>query len=414
MLSGLRQILPKSESAAIERWVGSFLPFQRTWLLDWHRFALALKARQLGASHSYAGTAAIWALLGESTMVVSVGEREAAEVLEKAYKHATALHELGSERAKVVRRNAKEMVLASGGRVLALPATSGGRGYSGNVILDEFAYHADPERVWDGAGAAALHNGRIRVISTPNGAGNLFHKMWSEPAAHEGYALHKVTIEQAIDEGFPVDMEACWRMARGDSRVFAQMFQCEFLTRGGAIFSGVTYSDSLPTRYRVAIGVDFAYSTKTSADYSVAVVLATDGTKMYVLDVRRAQVAAPVFGATLADLAREYPGAPMFSYIGGTEIGIVDFMRSKGIPITSEHARQDKYTRAQAVASHWNAGRVLVPRKATWLTPFVNEVLSFNGVDDPHDDQIDSLVSAYSALSRSVAPQRDLSNLPSR
>jgi predicted phage terminase large subunit-like protein len=54
--------------------------------------------------------------------------------------------------------------------------------------------------------------------------------------------------------------------------------------------------------------------------------------------------------------------------------------------------------RAQPVASAWNSGRILVPTNSPWATPFVDEVLSFTGVADAHDDQVDALAAAYDVL----------------
>lgn len=222
--------MPDREALAVQAWLSTFYPFQREWVLDTSRFAAALKARQIGASHSYGASGTLWSLLGEQTVVVSIGEREAAEVLEKVRRHATALSALGSSWATMGPRNAREVRFPkTGGRVIALPSTSGGRGYSGNVILDEFAYHERPEDVWDGAGGAVMHGYRMRVLSTPNGVGNLFHDLCTNPRTNAGYRIHSTTIDEAVAQGFPVDMDACWKMARGDARVFDQMFRCAFL-----------------------------------------------------------------------------------------------------------------------------------------------------------------------------------------
>lgn len=168
-------------------------------------------------------------MLGETTSVVSCGERESIEVVEKATKHAKALATLGSSWAQIKAEAAQRIVLQSGGSIVALPATSGGRGRSGNVLLDEFAYNLDPERVWDGAGGTVLHGYKLRVMSTPNGVGNLWHRLWTDPAAHKGYSLHEITLEQAQADGLQVDEADCWKQARGDPRVFDQLFRCKFL-----------------------------------------------------------------------------------------------------------------------------------------------------------------------------------------
>lgn len=225
----LSRALPKREWRAVEAWLSTFYPFQLNWLLDWNRFALLNKSRQIGASHTYAAAADLWGLFGETTTVISVGEREAVEVLDKAGRHAQALAALGSEWARPVGMSATTLRLASGGRVIALPSTSGGRSFSGNVLLDEFAYHQHPEKVWDGAGGTVMHGYKLRVMSTPNGVGNLWHKLYTDPEQHKGYSLHEVTLDEAMADGLEVSLEDCWKMARGDPRVFDQLFRCKFL-----------------------------------------------------------------------------------------------------------------------------------------------------------------------------------------
>jgi len=228
-LDALANALPASEWRAVSLWLGTFYRFQLEWLLDFNRFSLILKSRQIGASHTIAGAAVLWALFGETTTVISLGQREADEVLDKANKHAQALQSFGSEWARFNRQASQKLEFASGGRILSLPNTSAGRSFSGNVILDEVAYYERPEEVWDGAGGTALHGYRIRVLSTPNGSGDFWHGLWSDPKQHKGYTRHAVTLDDAVADGLPVALADCWKLARGDERIFGQLFRCAFL-----------------------------------------------------------------------------------------------------------------------------------------------------------------------------------------
>ncbi len=186
------------------------------------------------------------------------------------------------------------------------------------------------------------------------------------------------------------------------------LYQGEPRSKGGAVFRDVHWYDELPkVAYKISIGSDFAYSKKTHADYSVAVVLASAGGYTFVLDVVRQQVAAPQFAASLRQLRQQYGGARITSFIGGTEKGVVDLMSTRefgGLAIDGIPARDDKFIRAQAVAASWNAGKVLVPsekfcaaskRSAPWRDAFVSEIVNFTGVGDRHDDQVDALAGAF-------------------
>ena len=185
---------------------------------------------------------------------------------------------------------------------------------------------------------------------------------------------------------------------------WASLYMGEPRPRGGAVFRDVRLYDPQTTVvqshvWRIAIGVDLAYSAKKKADYSVAVVMAADGKgTCYVLDVIRAQVEAPVFAGMLRNLTSRYPTRPPRWYTGGTEAGVAQFMQSMGLNIDTVPAHHDKFTRALGVAAAWNANRISVPMNAPWSNAFVEEVLAFTGVGDVHDDQVDAMAAAYDQL----------------
>lgn len=187
---------------------------------------------------------------------------------------------------------------------------------------------------------------------------------------------------------------------------WASLYMGEPRARGGAVFGDCyIYTDEELEKVKFvkyAIGIDCAYTKKTHADYSVAVVLGFDeGGNAWVLDVRRRQCEAPEFERVLRELRLSYVGAPIFWFTGGTEKAVADFFINRGVPVKAEPAKEDKFVRAQAVAAAWNAGRVLVPAShRPWSDVFIAEVLAFTGLDDPHDDQVDALAAAYIPFSR--------------
>lgn len=252
--------LPKEEWRAVRAWSSRFFDFQKDWIFDDSNLAVMNKSRQIGTSFSTAAVGTVWgAFHGELTTIISIGQEESDVVLDKARRHAQVLEALGSKMARMVRSNANEIVFASGGSIHALPST-GGRSFTGNVFLDEFAYQQHAKKVWDAAAPVALLGDyRMRVVSTPNGIGNEFSNLVE--LAREGgglitkemlstmdaspelaqrllkamadpryrWKLHEVTIEDAIAQKYPVDIAKCWALAQGDPRLFKQMFMCSFL-----------------------------------------------------------------------------------------------------------------------------------------------------------------------------------------
>ncbi|MEM1349832.1 MAG: hypothetical protein AAGI01_14820, partial [Myxococcota bacterium] len=88
---------------------------------------------------------------------------------------------------------------------------------------------------------------------------------------------------------------------------------------GGSVFeTGMTCSMAdLPVDGLTSIGVDLAYTAKTSSDFSVAVVArrTRDG-DVYILEVLRRQCRPDVFGRQLKALSLRHAGAPLTWHVG--------------------------------------------------------------------------------------------------
>jgi predicted phage terminase large subunit-like protein len=240
------------------------------------------------------------------------------------------------------------------------------------------------------------------------------------------HGWERVNLQAVSPEGAPLWPERYtpqWlkeqREALGEYS-WASLYMGEPRPRGGAVFRDVRLYDPQTTVvrshvWRVAIGVDLAYTARAKADYSTAVVLAADGQGVcYVLDVIRAQVEAPAFAYQLAQLKHRY-AAPILWYAAGTEQGVAQFIRNQGVPLEVQAPKGDKFVRSMGVAAAWNASRISVPMNAAWSNAFVEEVLAFTGVGDIHDDQVDALAAAYDQLFPQVAtPVAQVLNLDLR
>ena len=216
------------------------LPWQRKWVRDSARFKIGLWSRQTGKSFSTSCEAAedsaaqpknssnLWVCL-------SAGERQALEWMEKAKKWAEALkvtvdsyEEIRDSANALMSRS--EIRFANGARIIAIPANPDtARGYSGNLVLDEFAIHEKPAEIW-----AAIYPSitnpltgvkKLRIVSTPKGRGNKFADLWEH---NEKYSKHKVTIEDAVRMGLPVDLDEL-KAGVDDPDIWAQEYMCEFI-----------------------------------------------------------------------------------------------------------------------------------------------------------------------------------------
>jgi phage FluMu gp28-like protein len=212
------------------------LPYQRDWVADQARFKIGLWARQTGKSFATAAEAVTDCLRRKTTWVcLSSGERAALEWMRKVREWAEA-YQVALENYAEVREGAEallktaEVVWPNGSRILAIPANPDtARGYSANVVLDEFAFHENPDAIWRAIYPSISNplRGRldIRVVSTPNGLGNKFADLWLKAP---GWSRHKVDIHTAIARGLPQTIEAL-RAGLDDPEAWAQEYECQWL-----------------------------------------------------------------------------------------------------------------------------------------------------------------------------------------
>lgn len=232
------------------------LPYQARWVNDHAKFKIGVQSRQTGKSFQTACESVTDSLTDPGTkwVCLSAGERQALEWLEKckewsqAYQGAIETYAEDRETGEALLKQA-EIRFGNGSRIIAIPANpSTARGYSANIILDEFAYHEDPEKIWAAmfpsltnplAGTFmqrvnALYKGesiditrdmKIRVVSTFNGMGNKFFDLWDKQKDN-GYSGHLVTIYDAVKAGLPLDVEKL-RAGLDDPDAWAQEYECQ-------------------------------------------------------------------------------------------------------------------------------------------------------------------------------------------
>jgi predicted phage terminase large subunit-like protein len=219
--------------------------------------------------------------------------------------------------------------------------------------------------------------------------------------------LHRLPGESLFPELKPPSF---FEEEQQDAYSWSSLYQGEPRGRGASVFEFPDLADPARTYnaipknalLRTSIGLDFAYTAKTHADWSVAVVLAAVGPVYYLANVVRLQVEPPAFRDRVKLLKETHPAARGAAYVASTELGGVEFIRASGLKIEGMSAAKagDKFTRAIPVAAAWNSGKILLPKSAPWLDTFLAEVCGFTGVKDRHDDQVDAFAAAFDDLVR--------------
>jgi phage FluMu gp28-like protein len=248
--------------------LASLLKYQTQWINDDARFKIGLMARQTGKSWTSALEAVRDCCERKTTWVcLSAGERQALEWMLKAREHVEAFkvalagYEESRDSSEALLKQA-EIRWPNGSRLLAIPANPDtARGYSANLLLDEFAFHEDPDRIWR-AIYPSISNPlkgifKIRVVSTPNGMGNKFADLWHKA---EGWSKHRVDIYDAQKAGLPVDIE---ELKRGldDAEGWAQEYECQFLDAAAVLLPYELIASCESTEATTIVAPEF-YETK--------------------------------------------------------------------------------------------------------------------------------------------------------
>lgn len=244
------------------------MPYQRKWADDDARFKIGLMARQTGKSFACAAEAVVDSLKRPGMMwtILSAGERQALEFMEKAKQWAQAfelaLDDYHEERnlAEALLKSA-EIRWKNGSRMIALPANPNtARGYTSNLILDEFAFHEKPDEIWR-AIYPSISNPlkgelKLRIVSTANGKANKFYDIWTK---NPSYSHHKVTIYDARAQGLPIDVEAL-KEGLDDPDGWAQEYECEFIDSSSVLLPYELLAPCESAEATEAVPADFKYT----------------------------------------------------------------------------------------------------------------------------------------------------------
>lgn len=182
-------------------------------------------------------------------IMLSASDRQSMELMEKVKQHTaaagTVIPNKGFfEDTSIVQHTA---TFPNGARIIALPANPDtARGYSGNVLLDEFAIHRDAKAIWKAMVGRTLRGYKLRVVSSFKGKQNKFYELAKElgladgvapvpnPCMNGTWSAHWVDIHLAVSQGLQVDVDELRRTV-GDEDIWLEEF-CNVPTDGAIDF----------------------------------------------------------------------------------------------------------------------------------------------------------------------------------
>jgi hypothetical protein len=148
-----------------------------------HRFNVVLKARQLGATETTQAFC-LWMLLfyrNKNILCIATKAETAKNIIKRvrtAYSNLPAWLKV----SKVVVDNKMSLEFDNGSVIKAIASSDdAGRSEAVSLLLvDEAAFIKNLDTLWTGLLPTVSAGGRVIMISTPNGVGNVFHKTFTE------------------------------------------------------------------------------------------------------------------------------------------------------------------------------------------------------------------------------------------
>jgi hypothetical protein len=221
-------------------------PFQEDTLqkLQKHKNNIILKSRQMGISTLIAGYALHRMMFNDDFKILVIATKQdvAKNLVEKVQLMFEMLPNfLKQGGLSIVNKNKLSLVFSNGSSIKAVassPDAARSEALS-LLIFDEFAFVEAAEEIWTSAQLTLATGGDCVVLSTPNGTGNVFHRIWTQ--AEEGRS------EEETDRHFnPIrlpwylhpERDQNWRDGYDVSlgkRQAAQECDCDFLTSGHTV-----------------------------------------------------------------------------------------------------------------------------------------------------------------------------------
>lgn len=216
--------------------------FQKECIEDFneHRFNIILKSRQQGLS-TLAAAYSVWLAIfkkEQSILIIATKLKIAQNFIVKVKSMLRSLPKW-LILPEMVSNNKQEIVFNTGSQIKAIPTSEdAGRSESLSLlIVDEAAFVRNFDTIWTGIYPTLSTGGRAIILSTPNGAGGQYYKLYTQAEA----GLNEFNAIK-IPWHFNPDYDQNWfdkMTANMSKRQIAQEFLCDFSTSGETFLDDV-------------------------------------------------------------------------------------------------------------------------------------------------------------------------------
>lgn len=230
-------------------------PYQLRFINDPSRRRFWVKAAQIGGSTAIASWSLGRCLNRDNHLVIllSASQPQSDELALKARRFVKEIAGVESKYQEGFFANSealqRSITFPNGSRIIALPGNPDtARGYTGDIVLDEFAHHQNPSEIFTAAyRQVTLGDYAMLVTSTPNGQQGYFYQQAHELGIDTGLAPtiqpvkvgtwtgHWTDIYLAVREGLQVNMEDL--RSGCDALTWSQEYCCNFLSESELWYS---------------------------------------------------------------------------------------------------------------------------------------------------------------------------------
>lgn len=220
------------------RMLFNLYPFQENVLHDFktNRYNIINKSRQLGISTLAAGYALHTMLFQKDKTVLCIATKQetAKGMVDKVQFMFQNLPSWLKGNKKPLSNNKLSLQLANGSQIIATSASSDtGRSYAVSLlIIDEAAFIEGIDKIYTSIKPTIATGGSIIALSSPNGIGNWFHRMYNDlPKPND---FHKIELKWNLHP----DRDEKWYQEEKNNmsiREFAQEYDCDFLGSGNTV-----------------------------------------------------------------------------------------------------------------------------------------------------------------------------------
>ncbi len=343
--------------------------FQEKLLEDFedHRFNVILKARQLGISTITAAYVA-WMMMfhREKNVLVIATKFNTAANLVKKVKAIIKNLPTWLRISTVEIDNRTSFVLSNGSQIKA-SSTSGDAGRSealSLLVIDEAAHVEGLDELWMGLYPTLSTGGRCIALSTPNGVGNWFHKIYSEAESKvNDFYPTKLPWDVHPDRNLEWFEKETKNMSR---REIAQELQCNFNMSGETVFAAedleVYHDMCKDPKYRTGFDRNLwiweEYNQQNSylvtadvargdgKDYSVCHIFKLE--TMEIVAEYQGKCTPDIFSRVLFDVAHEYGNALLVVENNSVGFAVLDKLKEMRYPnlyhsVKSTHEFVEEY-----------------------------------------------------------------------